>query len=208
MSGREGEGSHACLYNKSISLRVRNKFKEVKFNPSQLHPFSQSVSVSFHLFVSFSISFISVLQFSDAFYLLLKKNYFIYVWLCWVLGCCKGFLQLWRAGAALVPLCELLTALTSLVVERGLWCARASVGVAPGFEKVKDKVTQSCLTLRPHGLYSPANFPRQNPGVGSCSLLPGIFPSQGLNPHLLCPLHWQTDSLPLHHQQLCPKMSH
>ena len=39
-------------------------------------------------------------------------------------------------------------------------------------------------SLRPHGLYSPWNSPRQNTGVGSLSLLPGIFPTQGLNPGL------------------------
>ena len=31
----------------------------------------------------------------------------------------------------------------------------------------------------------------------SCSVACGIFPDQGLNP---CPLHWQADSQPLHHQ--------
>ena len=46
------------------------------------------------------------------------------------------------------------------------------------------KVAQSCLTLRPHGLYSPRNSPGQNTGVGSLSLLRGIFPSQGFNPGL------------------------
>ena len=39
--------------------------------------------------------------------------------------------------------------------------------------------------LRPHGLYSPWNSPGQNIAVGSCSLLQGIFPAQGLNPGLL-----------------------
>ena len=34
----------------------------------------------------------------------------------------------------------------------------------------------------PHGLYSPWNSPGQNTGVGICSLLQGIFPTQGLNP--------------------------
>ena len=43
------------------------------------------------------------------------------------------------------------------------------------------EVTQSCLTLWPHGLYSLWNSPGQNPGVGSLSLLHGIFPTQGLN---------------------------
>ena len=28
---------------------------------------------------------------------------------------------------------------------------------------------------------------------------PGTFPTQGWNPHLLCLLHWQADSLPLSH---------
>ena len=50
--------------------------------------------------------------------------------------------------------------------------------------KVKAKVTQSCLTLRPHELYSPWNFLGQNTEVGSLSLLQGIFPTQGSNPDL------------------------
>ena len=33
------------------------------------------------------------------------------------------------------------------------------------------KVTQSCLTLWPHGVYSPWNSPGQNTGMGSLSLL-------------------------------------
>ena len=39
-------------------------------------------------------------------------------------------------------------------------------------------------SLRPHRLYSPWNSPGQNTGVGSLSLLQGIFPTQGLNPGL------------------------
>ena len=46
------------------------------------------------------------------------------------------------------------------------------------------KVTQSCLTLRQHGLYSSWNSPGQNTGVGSLSLLQGIFLMQGSNPGL------------------------
>ena len=40
-------------------------------------------------------------------------------------------------------------------------------------------------SLRPHGLYSPWHSPSQNTGVGSLSLLQGIFPTQELNPSLL-----------------------
>ena len=51
-----------------------------------------------------------------------------------------------------------------------------------GQSRVKVKVTQSCPTLcNPafHGLYSPWNSPGQNTGMGSLSLLQGIFPTQG-----------------------------
>ena len=39
-------------------------------------------------------------------------------------------------------------------------------------------------SLQPHGLYSPWNSPGQNTGVGSLSLLQGIFLIQGSNPGL------------------------
>ena len=39
-------------------------------------------------------------------------------------------------------------------------------------------------SLRPDGLCSPWNSPDQNTGVGSPSLLQGIFPAQGLSPGL------------------------
>ena len=44
-------------------------------------------------------------------------------------------------------------------------------------------------SLQSHRLYSPWNSPGQNTGVDSLSLLPGIFPTQGLNPGL--PHCWQ-----------------
>ena len=40
-------------------------------------------------------------------------------------------------------------------------------------------------SLWPHGLCSPWHSPGQNTGVGSLSLLQGIFPTQGSNPGLL-----------------------
>ena len=39
-------------------------------------------------------------------------------------------------------------------------------------------------SLQSYGLYSPWNSPGQNIGVGSLSLLQGVFPSQGSNPGL------------------------
>ena len=55
-------------------------------------------------------------------------------------------------------------------------------------ESKSTQKTESCSvvsgSLQPRGLYSPWNSPGQNTGVGSCSLLQGIFPTQGSNPGL------------------------
>ena len=59
------------------------------------------------------------------------------------------------------------------------------------------KVAQSCLTLQPHGLYSPWNSPGQNTGVGSHSLLQGIFSTQGSNPDVL---YWRQILYQLSHK--------
>ena len=48
----------------------------------------------------------------------------------------------------------------------------------------KMRVTRSCPTLCDPMDYNPWNSPGQNTGVGSCSLLQGIFPTQGSNPGL------------------------
>ena len=68
------------------------------------------------------------------------------------------------------------------------------------------KSLQSCPTLLFVTLWTVAHqaplsvgFSRQEywSGLLAQALLQGIFPTQGLNPHLLCLLHWQGDSLPL-----------
>jgi len=63
-----------------------------------------------------------------------------------------------------------------------LWCESHSVMSDP---------------LWPHGPNSPWNSPDQNTGVGSRSLLQGIFPTQGLNPGLL---HFRWTLYQLSHQ--------
>ena len=58
-------------------------------------------------------------------------------------------------------------------------------------------------SMQPHGLQlarllCPQDSPGKNIGVGCHFLLQGILPTQGFNLwHLLCLLHWHTDSLPL-----------
>ena len=64
--------------------------------------------------------------------------------------------------------------------------------------------------LRPHGLYTVRllhswDFPGKNTGVGYHFFLQGIFPTQGLNPHLLCLLPVQADSLSLSHLGIPPQ---
>ena len=63
-----------------------------------------------------------------------------------------------------------------------------------GFIQLNEKVICSVVpdSLQPHGLQParllcPWNSPAKNTGVSSCSLLQGIFQTQGLNPGLL---HW------------------
>ena len=52
--------------------------------------------------------------------------------------------------------------------------------------EVKWSASHSVMSdsLLPYRLYSPWNFPGQNTGVGSLSLLQGIFPTEGSNPGL------------------------
>ena len=57
------------------------------------------------------------------------------------------------------------------------WPPRCSVKRSESCSVVSD-------SLWPHGLCSPWNPPGQNTGVGSRSLLQGIFPTQGSNPGL------------------------
>ena len=58
-----------------------------------------------------------------------------------------------------------------------------------GLDGIQAKERESCSvvsnSLQPHGLYSPGNSPSQNPGVGSLSLLQGIFPTQRSNQSIL-----------------------
>ena len=68
------------------------------------------------------------------------------------------------------------------------------------------KWLQLCLTLCKYGPVdcsapgSPVHgdSPGMNTGVGCQTLLQGIFPTQGLNPHVLHLLRWQAGSLHYH----------
>ena len=92
---------------------------------------------------------------------------------------------LWvRSHSMLVPhllaifgaICLLCASLLSLHNLYMVLCLRASLS--------SESASHSVLSdsLWPHGLSSPWNSPAQNTGVGSSSLLQGIFSTQGSNP--------------------------
>ena len=55
---------------------------------------------------------------------------------------------------------------------------------SPEWASMSESHSDMCDSLQHSGLYTQWNSPRQNTGVGSCSLLQGIFPTQGSNPGL------------------------
>ena len=56
--------------------------------------------------------------------------------------------------------------------------------------------------LQPAGLLCRWDFPGKDTGKGCHFLLQELFSAQGSNPHFLCLLHWQVDSLPLHYLEI------
>ena len=54
----------------------------------------------------------------------------------------------------------------------------------PRYQWESESLSVGSSSLWPHGLYSPWTSPGRNTGVGSLSILQGIFPTQGLNPVL------------------------
>ena len=63
---------------------------------------------------------------------------------------------------------------------------KLSLPILPPSAPESESESHSVLSgsLQPHGLHSPWNSPGQNTGVGSLSLLQGIFPTKGSNPGL------------------------
>ena len=94
-------------------------------------------------------------------------------WLGWSGGAGVKALGLWKEGSWI----------TDSLAKR--WDPRRATQLK--IHLIKQK-SESCsvmsVSLRPHGLYSPLNSPGQITGVGSLSLLQGIFPTWGLNPGL------------------------
>ena len=93
----------------------------------------------------------------------------------------------WATSLSLVKAEHVLSPATEKLIRRKSLPVLASPGsslkrpeIYTSFQ-VKESESRSVMSnsLRPHGLYSPWNSPGQNTGVGSLSLLQGIFPTQG-----------------------------
>ena len=67
-----------------------------------------------------------------------------------------------------------------------LYCLNHQGRLHQDHERQSEMESHSVVSdsLQSHGLYSPRNSPGQNTGVGSLSLLQGIFPPQRWNPGL------------------------
>ena len=124
--------------------------------------------------------------------------------MCWVFIAVHGLsLVVMSGGYSLVSLHGL-----SSVVKLGLSC---SMGCGIFLDQGLNPCLLHCViyscgsesrsvmsdSLRPHGLYSPWSSPGQNTGVGSLSLLQGIFLTQELN---LALLHCRQILYPLSYQ--------
>ena len=84
--------------------------------------------------------------------------------------CCKSYLTR--------------TSLIKMPSSRGGQWQRMRRGwtISVDLECVSESLSVMSDPLQPHGLYGPWNSLGQNTGVGSLSLLQGIFPTQGSNP--------------------------
>ena len=87
----------------------------------------------------------------------------------------------------------ILSCIGSLLLHAGFSLVAASGGYPPlrcaGFSLRWPLLLQSMGSRRAGSVVAAHGL--------SCSAARGILPDQGLNP---CPLHWQADSQPLHHQ--------
>ena len=68
--------------------------------------------------------------------------------------------------------------------RRSCWSPRSRACALQQEKRESESCSVVSDFLRPHGLYSPWNSLGQNTGVGSLSLLQGLFPTQGSNPGL------------------------
>ena len=89
--------------------------------------------------------------------------------------------------------------MTSCFFRRLLWVVppqfnSSACRQAKSLSYVQFFVTPWTVSAR---LFSPWDFPGKNTGAGCHALLQRIFPIQGSNLHLLCPLNRQAGSLPL-----------
>ena len=117
--------------------------------------------------------------------------------------CQKGWgLLLWDEGyqftrqtwMSLVFRCRDLCQRGTLLSTRPTPCSLLGSGDSWVSAESLSPVQLFVTPVTPARLLCPWHVPDKNTGVGCHFLLPGIFPTRGSNPRLLCPLHWQANS--------------
>ena len=100
----------------------------------------------------------------------------------------KGFPQSWTKSRAPIGQWWIKAKFKSVSYVNVLisLCFGSEVGLFSPFplKQMKESESRYVQLFLKHGLYSPPNSLSQNTGVGSLSLLQGIFPTQGSNPGL------------------------
>ena len=93
---------------------------------------------------------------------------------------------LWPANSSLLGLPKYIASFPHLKVATQLYLLSLLPSLWSAISWGSESESRSVVpnSLRPFGLYSPWDSPGQNTGVGSRSLLQGIFPTQGSNPGL------------------------
>ena len=116
------------------------------------------------------------------------------------------YVQVWKKVEVLISQCPTCCDSTDCIRTADSSCLTVERNTSL-LKQLHCLAAKSCLTflrsheLQPTRLLCPWDFPGKNTGVGCCSLLQGIFPTQESNSSLLHFLYWQVNSLPLSYQR-------
>ena len=106
------------------------------------------------------------------------------MWLSWVPRCAVGHAGISHLFAPPSSACRVNDRVQGGIQPYSGLTKKKERQRQPGKDRGESE-SESCSvmsdSLRSHGLYSPWNSPGRNTGVGSLSLLQGIFPTQGWN---------------------------
>ena len=94
------------------------------------------------------------------------------------------FMKCWKGFSVLIIFVSNFAHVINLLSKFFIDKLSCNLSQHNSYESESESCSGMSNSLQLHGLYSPWNTPGQNTGVGSLSLLQGIFPTQGSNPGL------------------------